>query len=56
VVSLEQGLSKKVKVETHVDPAILGGVIVKVGDRIADQSVTTQLDRLREQLLAASLS
>jgi F-type H+-transporting ATPase subunit delta len=56
VVSLEQGLSKKVKVETHVDPTILGGVIVKVGDRIADQSVTTQLDRMREQLLAASLS
>jgi len=56
VASLEQSLSKKVKVDAHVDPAILGGLVVKVGDRIADQSVTTQLDRLREQLLAASLS
>jgi F-type H+-transporting ATPase subunit delta len=56
VASLEQNLSKKVKVDAHVDPAILGGLVVKVGDRIADQSVTTLLAGLREQLLAASLS
>jgi F-type H+-transporting ATPase subunit delta len=56
VASLEQSLSKKVKVDAHVDPAILGGLVVKVGDRIADQSVTTLLAGLREQLLAASLS
>ena len=56
IASLEQGLSKKVKVDAHVDPAILGGVVVKVGDRIADRSVTTLLSELREQLLAASLS
>ena len=42
--------------DAHVDPAILGGLVVKVGDRIADQSVTTLLAGLREQLLAASLS
>ena len=56
VASLEQSLSKKVKVDAHVDPAILGGLVVKVGDRIADRSVTTLLSELREQLLAASLS
>jgi len=56
VASLEQSLSKKVKVDAHVDPEILGGLVVKVGDRIADQSVTTLLAGLREQLLAASLS
>jgi len=56
IASLEQGLSKKVKVDAHVDPAILGGLVVKVGDRIADRSVTTLLSELREQLLAASLS
>jgi F-type H+-transporting ATPase subunit delta len=56
VAALEHGLAKKVKLDAHVDPAILGGVVVKMGDRIADQSVTTQLARLREQLLAASLS
>jgi F-type H+-transporting ATPase subunit delta len=56
VAALEHGLSKKVKLNAHVDPSILGGVVVKVGDRIADRSVTTQLSELREQLLAASLS
>ena len=56
IASLEHSLSKKVKVDAHVDPAILGGLVVKVGDRIADQSVTTLLSGLREQLLAASLS
>ena len=56
VASLEQSLSKKVKVDAHVDPEILGGLVVKVGNRIADQSVTTLLAELREQLLAASLS
>lgn len=55
VASLEQGLAKKVKVDAHVDPQILGGMVVKVGDRIADRSVTTLLSQLREQLLAASL-
>ena len=55
VASLEASLAKKVKLDAHVDPAILGGLVVKVGDRIADRSVTTLLSQLRDQLLAASL-
>ena len=55
VASLESALAKKVKLDALVDPAILGGLVVKVGDRIADRSVTTLLSRLRDQLLAASL-
>jgi F-type H+-transporting ATPase subunit delta len=55
VASLESALAQKVKVDAHVDPAILGGLVVKVGDRIADRSVTTLLSQLRDQLLAASL-
>jgi len=53
VAALETSLSKKVRAESHVDPAILGGVVVKVGDRIADRSVSRMLELLREQLLAA---
>jgi F-type H+-transporting ATPase subunit delta len=55
IASLEQGLTKKVKLDAHVDPTILGGMVVKVGDRIADRSVTTLLSQMREQLLAAAL-
>lgn len=53
VAALESGLKKKVRVVSNVDPGILGGLVVRVGDRIADKSVRTMLTQLREQLLAA---
>jgi len=56
VQSLESALSKKVHAVTNVDPLILGGVVVKVGDRVADRSVARMLAILKEQLLAASLA
>ena len=37
-------------VEFAVDPAILGGVVVRVGDRVMDGSVSGQLDALRKNL------
>jgi len=56
VNSLESGLKKKVRVVANVDPAIMGGLIVRVGDRIADKSVSTMLTQLRDRLLAARAS
>ncbi|MEN4013642.1 MAG: F0F1 ATP synthase subunit B [Chloroflexota bacterium] len=35
----------------RVDPAILGGLVVKVGDRVVDGSVAGQLQGLRQTLL-----
>lgn len=34
----------------HVDPAILGGLVVRVGDRVVDGSLAGQLDDLRLSL------
>ena len=34
----------------NVDPSILGGLVIKVGDRIVDGSVSAQLEDLRTQL------
>jgi F-type H+-transporting ATPase subunit delta len=56
VQTLEASLHKKVNAVTHVDPAILGGMVVKVGDRIADRSVARGLELMREQLLGASVA
>ena len=42
-------------VETKVDPQVIGGLIVRVGDNVYDGSVATNLARLREQLINRSV-
>ncbi len=49
--SLEQRTGEHVELTVHVDPSILGGVIVRMQDNIIDGSVRGTLERLREQLL-----
>lgn len=50
--SLEARTSCQVQLSYHVDPGILGGVIVHLQDTLIDGSVRGTLERLREQLLA----
>jgi len=38
--------------EYKTNPALLGGLVVKMGDSILDQSVSTRLERLTTQLMA----
>jgi len=38
--------------EYSTNPAILGGLVVKMGEAVLDQSVSTRLERLTTQLLA----
>jgi F-type H+-transporting ATPase subunit delta len=49
--SLERRTGKQVLVEASVDPALIGGVVARVGDLVLDGSVRTQLASLREKLL-----
>ena len=44
---LKAKLAREPKLETHVDPTLLGGLIVKVGSRMIDSSIRTKLDGLR---------
>ncbi len=44
-------LGKAVEVSFRVDPQILGGLVVRVGDRVLDGSFAGQLERLRETLV-----
>src|SRR5258707_6873299 len=40
----------KVTISSRVDPAIIGGVVARVGDRLIDDSVRGRLQRLRRTL------
>jgi F-type H+-transporting ATPase subunit delta len=49
--SLEKRTGENVLLTVHVDPTILGGVVVRLQDTIIDGSVRGTLERVREQLL-----
>lgn len=48
--NLAAQLGAEPEVEFDVDPAILGGLVLKVGDRVIDGSVAGKLGALRERL------
>jgi F-type H+-transporting ATPase subunit delta len=47
---LEAMSGKKVQMKVALDPQLLGGVVVKLGDVVYDGSLRTQLQRMREEL------
>jgi F-type H+-transporting ATPase subunit delta len=48
-----QEVDRRVEVSTAVDPAILGGVVVQVGNLILDASIKNRLEQLRKQVAQA---
>jgi F-type H+-transporting ATPase subunit delta len=44
---LRRAVGARVAVDVRVDPALLGGMIVKVGSRMVDASLSSRLQRLR---------
>ncbi len=51
--SLSEVLGKEVIPHFREDPGILGGVIVRIGDRVMDGSLRRRLKVLRKQMLSA---
>lgn len=54
VMSLEKMTGKTVALTTDVDPAVLGGVVVRMGDTVIDGSVRGSLERLERQLMGTT--
>ncbi|MBB4657757.1 F0F1 ATP synthase subunit delta [Parvularcula dongshanensis] len=48
-----RAVGKDVNLTTQVDPSLLGGLIVKVGSRMMDNSLKTKLNRLHARLKEA---
>jgi F-type H+-transporting ATPase subunit delta len=48
--ALEKLSGKKVELQKFEDPSLLGGVVAKIGDRVYDGSLRTQLRTLRDEL------
>lgn len=57
LAALQQGLvsatGRQVQLEHRVDPSIVGGAVARVGSTVYDGSVTTQLEKLKQQLMEA---
>jgi F-type H+-transporting ATPase subunit delta len=52
VGALEKRFDRKVRVETAVDPSLIGGAVVRAGDLTIDGSVKARLARLAQDLTA----
>ena len=50
---LARALGKEVRAHFQADAAILGGVVVRVGDRVFDGSLRRRLTAMRRRMLAA---
>ena len=49
--------TKYVKFEMHydVDAELIGGMVIRVGDRVVDSSIRTKLEDMKKQLLNIQL-
>lgn len=51
---LELTGAKKVKAIYKVDPSIIGGIVIRIGDTVYDASIRRKVQLLREQLIYGS--
>lgn len=51
--ALKTSVGGKVNIESRVDPAIIGGMVVRVGSRMIDNSLRSKLNRLQHAMKGA---
>ena len=48
--ALSKATGKEVEVSVNIDPSIVGGILAKVEDKVYDNTIKTQLERMRDVL------
>jgi ATP synthase F1 delta subunit len=51
---IEQQTGRKVELSSSVEPDILGGIVVRVGNQVLDASIRNRLDSLRKQVVRSA--
>ena len=51
---IEEQTGQRVELTSRVDPDVLGGLVVRVGNMVLDASVRARLERLRKQVAKAA--
>ena len=56
-MSISTAFAKKIgkqslRIENEIDPSLLGGIRVQIGNNIFDSSISAKLDRLKKQLIS----
>lgn len=54
VDSLRAKIGGEPVIHQEVDPALIGGVILRIGDTVHDGSIATQLNNLRQQMIEST--
>ena len=51
---IEEQTGKKVELTSKVDPDVLGGLVLQVGNMVLDASIRNRLEQLRKQVAKAA--
>jgi ATP synthase F1 delta subunit len=51
---IERQTDRTIELRSEVDPEILGGLVLRVGNMVLDASLRTKLERLRKEVAAAT--
>ena len=54
-VQLEKATGKTIEIQNIIDPHIIGGLIIKIGNNVIDGSLRNQVNKIRESLLKAQV-
>jgi F-type H+-transporting ATPase subunit delta len=51
---IEERTGRRIELTTRIDPDIIGGIVLRVGNKVLDASVQGRLERLRKQITRAA--